>query len=265
MSAPCWRLQRFEARLELERLTARLDLSQPADGLRDIRLAATTPTTLRAAPEQCPAPAGMHVLGIDIPSRQPLDRQAIVESYVRGADLVTAYGESEAWPVRVDATWRAMPPSDACRTLASIDLVVSVRTELLDTRPELAVQGAIPTGEVLRLVDADSFRLQRLPLESSLPLGPGEGPGCLLFRPSGVDSSYVEMVHPTDFQRDELRAAGNRRRHVQIRHRLFPQPLEKGVIFRARVRGVFCRRSDDTRVAAAVYAAFAEAEPPLSS
>ena len=52
---------------------------------------------------------------------------------------------------------------------------------------------------------------------------------------------------------------------LRVSHQLFSERLEKGVILRARLRGVFLPRQRDTRVAAACYTAFAAAEPPLAT
>jgi hypothetical protein len=51
---------------------------------------------------------------------------------------------------------------------------------------------------------------------------------------------------------------------LRLRHRLLWQPLEKGVILRARVRGIFLPRQDDMRIAAACYRQFVVADPPLA-
>ncbi len=105
-----------------------------------------------------------------------------------------------------------------------------------------------------------------LPLPPSAPLrlSPADGPGCVLWRLPGEELSYVEMISPGDFHDDEaaLDAAAHGSR---LRHRLFPQSLEKGVLLRARVRGAFLPRADDCSRAAACYAAFAVAEPPLDA
>jgi hypothetical protein len=72
------------------------------------------------------------------------------------------------------------------------------------------------------------------------------------------------MVHPADFHRDEVHALTPEGR-VRIEHHLFAQALEKGVLLRARVRGVFLARDGDLQLAAEVYRAFAAAEPPLGT
>jgi hypothetical protein len=73
------------------------------------------------------------------------------------------------------------------------------------------------------------------------------------------------MVHPADFQHDELLRNSVQQQAAYLRHRLFPEPLEKGVILRARVRGVFVPRDGDTQIAAECFDAFAATEPPLST
>jgi hypothetical protein len=109
---------------------------------------------------------------------------------------------------------------------------------------------------------ADDEFAPLLPPRDRLVMEPASGPGCLVFRLSGLSLSYIEMVHPADFRHDEL-MPGPARGALRLEHRLFPQTLEKGVILRARVRGAFVPRADDLRIAAESYRAFASAEPPL--
>lgn len=258
MSLPVWQLEEHQARLRLDQWTARLDLSRPAEGLLDIRSASGAFGDLR-------------LLGVEIPSCTPADGRSVIERHVRGADLVATYRESEGWPIRVDALWRAVAGPAPKRSLATVELVVSVWTYLLEVRPELAVQSVVPTAEVLRLVDADSARFELPGADTSiglrgrpLAIEPAAGPGCLVFRLPETDLSYAEMVHPADFRHDELTHGPDSTQAARVRHRLFSEPLEKGVIFRARVRGIFCHRQDDTQIAATCYRAFAGEEPPLA-
>jgi hypothetical protein len=190
-----------------------------------------------------------------------------LENYVRGADLVVAYEQSGPQSVRVDALWRATAPVAADVFLAAVDLVVSVRTDVLDSRPELPVQSMVPAGEVLQLQSLDPVGWTALPLPPAAPvtIGPDSGTGCVLFRLPGSDLSYVEMVHPADFQYDELRRDEFGGHAVHIAHRLFRTSLEKGVILCARVRGIFLKRRGDTECAGQCYAAFAGADPPLGT
>ncbi|MFH1923571.1 MAG: hypothetical protein ABIP48_27240 [Planctomycetota bacterium] len=252
MNSCLWQLDRHNAQLRVAQLTAAIDLSNPAVGLSGLCLSGNSLGDAR-------------VLGIEMPSFPVGRADALAESLVRGADLVADYEESENWPVRVEAVWRAGDRSTSSGALAIIELVISVRTHRLESRPELVVQSALPTTDVLRLADQDTAQFDSIGREGPCVIKPAGGPGCLLFRFPASESSpsYAEMVHPADFVEDRLRVVGESAPSVELRHRLFPGPLEKGVILRARVCAVFCRRDDDAQTAAQCYAAFSAAEPPL--
>ena len=89
-------------------------------------------------------------------------------------------------------------------------------------------------------------------------------PTSLRRRPNRVDLTYVEMIHPADFQHDAVGEDNPEGRTLRITHHLFRTNLEKGVILRARVRGVFLSQQNDAKVVAQCYARFAAADPPLS-
>lgn len=250
-----WRLESHDARLELRRLAAALDLTQPDRGLSNLRI---EDLVLSSA----------HLLGVQIPAFMPDHAIPRLESYTRGNDVSVTYQEGEEWPVRVDAVWRALPSIVApAEVLAAVDLILSVRTDLLDTRPELAVRSTLPAAQVLRLIDASSGRGQvwRSSRDLAPTISAQEGPGCLVFRLPGERLSYVEMVHPADFQRSDLASGAGQDPSVVVRHRLFTERLEKGVILRARVRGAVVAQHLDLDAAASLYAAFAVTDPPLGT
>lgn len=252
MDLRVWQLAGNKAQLRLEGLSASLDLEQPARGIHDIH------PVLNAA-------ADFHVLGIEVPAISHTGRDAIVECYTRSIDLVAAYRETKGWPIQVDVRWQAVGNAGATGLLGAIDMVVSVRTDLLDSRPALAAVSAVPPGEMLRLRDRQSGRFEPLEADGTIGVVPQDGPGCLLFRPVLGDLSYAEMIHPADFDRDEIACGETPEAPVCVRHRLFPQPLEKGVILRARVRGAILARSTDQELASALYAALSTADPPLGT
>jgi hypothetical protein len=252
MNSPLWQLHGHSAQLQLAQLTGRIDLSRPAKGLAGLGCQANS---LENA----------HLLGIRISSLPPGQAEAPVECYVRNSDLVAAYDPSDCRPIQVEARWRAVAPSESNGPLVVIELVVSVRTHLLDGRPEVSVQSAAPAADVLRLTDQRSAEFERLDRRRPCVLDPGGGTGCLVFRLPHSDLSYAEMVHPADFLEDRLQGDAESAPIAKLSHRLFPSPLEKGVILLARVQGMLLPRSDDTRVAAERYAAFAVAEPPLGA
>ena len=254
MQTARWQLDGNVARLSCGDFTAKIDLTKPADGLADNCLGGGRPVS-------------DHLLAIAIPSVPQGDTLSPSECYVRGCDLVAAYKESAARPVHVEVLWRVFGPAPSEEFLAAVELVVSVRTHVLESRPELAVQSDLPVCETLRLRDAESADFNRLapPPEATMEIQPAGGPGCVLFRLAGGELSYAEMVHPADFRSDELVRLSDDDGTVRVVHHLFSGRLEKGVILRARLQGVFLPRRDDAQIAAPFYRAFATAEPPLGT
>lgn len=234
-------------------LAARVDLRRPAHGLFDVAIDANSASFGHS-----------HLLGIEIPSLVS-GEESLFDEYVRSTSLTAVYQPSNAWPIRVDVSWHAMAISQLPPPSTAIDMLVSVRTERLDSRPELAVISALSAVEVLRLMDAKTARYQSVTATPTSPLSIDKqtGPGCLLFRLPEAEVSYVEMIHPLDFQRDEFAVAPGATGTSCLRHHLFPPSLEKGVILRSRVRGVFVPRQEDERLASAAFLAFAGEEPRL--
>lgn len=241
---PSWTLTATDATLHIARFQARLNLARPDEGLHVVAWddAAGTADRLLA----------VRLAGGE--SAAPLLPDG---HYLRGADLVAAYGESAQRPLQTDIVWRALDG-------AGVELIVSVRTSLWDSRPMLDVVSAVAADEVLGL-DAGGFLT---PLASGLgseTTWESPQPGCLVYRLAGSACSYVEMVHPVDFRHGLVRRPGAPSAPAEVTYRLFPDSLEKGVILRARLRGLLLARRDDAARAATLYAAFAAGEPPLAS
>jgi hypothetical protein len=251
MHLPGWHLQTASADLNLGCLSAKVVLAQPDRGLVDFRVDGRELPGLQALGPHCGDSGAW-----------PDDS---LECYQRGADLVAAFRPS-SWPVRVDTLWRAAAGATASGVRGVVDLVISVHTDLLEIRPELAVRSLIPAIEGLRLTGGagatspPSWQAAAMPLVAE----PGAGPGCLLFRLPDVELSYAEMVHPADFQQSDVRRAEGTA-SIEVLHRLFAVRLEKGVILRARVRGIFVDRANDIGRVLDCYREFAEAEPPLGT
>ena len=246
MDSTPWQLQQDRAGLALEGLSGSIHLLRPGDGLTELRR------------DDSPLPR-TRVLGIAVPGFTPGDAGALIECRVRAGDLAAAYRESAAWPVRLDTLWRAMPLEGA---FGAIELVLSVRTYTLDCRPQLTVLSVIKADEVLAVAEDGTSR--PLPPTAGEWTAVGDArPCCVVLRMAGAALSYAEMVHPSDFQRDELLRESDPIVPAQLRHWIFPSALEKGVILRARIRGFFLPREHDLRLAASAARAFAASEPPL--
>ena len=250
MTLSAWKLNGRLARYHSDHLSAEVDLAHPADGVFHVRVAGTHVNDMR-------------ILGVAMPSHVAGEADAIGDAYVRLADLAATYDASKNWPVRVDTVWRGVSRSSHQEFVAAIELLVSVRTDSLNSRPRMAVESTFSGGDVALSADRNAERFEAF-ASSTVDWASDRQDaccGCIVFRPTGSDLSYVEMVHPADFRRDELVGGGNA--PFGVRHHLFDDSLEKGVILRARLRGVFVPRANDTQLASQQYAAFRASEPPL--
>jgi hypothetical protein len=261
MDAKAWNLEDRWAKLRLGKLAATVDLLEPARGLHEL--------WVNERPWHA---ARLLEVGIGAAVATQLD------AYVREKDLVVTYEQTDARPFRAQVYWRALPCTHGAS--AAIELVLSVQTSLWDSDPGLTVGSIVPGSECLRLVKVEEQLVERLApaashgqhgdvswaMSKQALVESFNGTGCFLFRAPQTDVTYVEMVHPVDFSCSLLDAQPQGlERHFEIRHRLFVQRLEKGVILRARVRAAFLPRQDDVAAAAALYQEFAAAEPPLTA
>ncbi len=253
MSHATWTLQDSAAFAQFSSLAARLEPCRPQSGLSDLRWRGKTLN-------------GHQILGVELPSANGESAdETLIDCYPRGSDLIATYAQTPERPSRIQIYWRAASFHVGDREAAIVDLQVSVQTNLLDSHPRLQAFSRLPRGEVRRLVDASAGVFAPLSISASGPavLAPEQGPGCLLFRWPQSDASYLEMIHPSDFGRDDLAAYEDER--LQLKHGLFPGSLEKGVILRARIRGGYLDNADDELVAAAAYREFLDSPPPLTT
>jgi len=170
MRQPTWQLDAARATLAGGSLEGRLDLASPAEGLGGLRLRGADWTE-----------AGL--LGLDWQAPLPVGPEVLAERFARAADLVAAYKETPDHPVRVDAVWRARSPASGDGFLAAVDLIVSVRTSLLDARPALSVRSRAAACEVLRLADVESGLFETVALSRPWAVA----------RPSSSDASCVVL------------------------------------------------------------------------
>jgi hypothetical protein len=243
-----WRLDDHRAQLNLGELQAAVDIAQPGIGLHDIILCGT-----RIAPAS--------LLAARFAGQDPRQPQTVSDCFIRGRDLVVTYAQLFERPVRLQIYWRALGESDAPGCLAAVDVQVSVQTSLLEAWPALVIHSRLPTQGVSRLPRDGAAR--RAQASNDDPVTGSKIAGCWLCRLPVIGLTYGEMVHPADVEREELvkAHAGT----TEISHHLFSQPLEKGVILRARARGVFVPIAGDLRTMAAAYDRFLAAPLPLTT
>jgi hypothetical protein len=258
MHIPFWQVENHCASLCMERLSGSIDLSRPGNGITRLSIDGQ--------------PLDSASLFQIAQGAAPLSTSDVaqVDHYVRGADLVATYEETDSRRLRAQLYWRA-PRSSMRDVLGAIELIASVQTSLLESDPLLTVQSVLPTAEVSLLKSAAdvSYQQVRGPAATNFDFRSHGKVCCFLVRPSGASWSYAEMVHPLDAQSSRVEfqssSSGPSSNMVLLQHRLFEERIEKGVILRARVWGLFLPRDGDLAAAAAHYRAFAAQEPPLST
>jgi hypothetical protein len=241
------------ARIQFERCAASVDWHDPRRGLGEVQLDGGLFSDF-------------HPLAPELTALTALELAA-AEHYVRGGDLVATYPDRPANQLRTQVYWRAgTHPRDGA--LAAIELVVSVQTSLLDSCPKIAIGSHLHASEALRMTDSQSGAFTSIvpPSAEVDPDSVADAPHCYLFRLPGRQYSYIEMIHPADVQSTTwdgwLHGPHYR---LQLRHELFADRLEKGVILRARVLGVLVDRRDDRTAALRHWQRFLVEDLPLTT
>lgn len=235
-SAAEWKLDENRARLTVGPLSAVVDLAAPQRGLHQM--------TLDAQPL-----VGCELLGVE------LDRAGwtLIDSYQRGGDLIASFAETPSAAASTQVYWRAALLQVHDVICPTIDLEISVQTSRLENRPVVRTRSRLPAGDMAGFATLP-------PAQSAARELFDHG---IVFRPSGWSASYVEMVHPSGAEASEISKPSETT--TEIAHWLFECELEKGVILRARARGMFVPRSDDLLFAAAAWLQFLDEPPPLTT
>ena len=246
-----WSLAEKTAKLNLEGLQAELRLATPESGLSNIKV----------GHEHLP---GKMLQVCFVPSIVESAETAPSESYVREQDLVADYPASQHFPFRSWVYWRILPTTEN-PALAALESIVSTQTDLLDSHPKVAVKNSLPAIELWRLKSLEKAELKQISLSKSdtQRVHHTQGPGCYLWRLSGDRYSYAEMIPPSDFCSTEIRR--DEQGLVSVSHQLFDRSLEKGVILRARVRGILLERGSDAVCAMNWYRDLLRSELPLTA
>lgn len=290
MPAATWQFVGKSATLETPNLAARVDPENPRAGLRIERLCG----------EQLQG-AALFAIALDPISAAAADAGASpVECFIRGNDLVATYAETVDRPFRAQIYWRLiaiedeptgsssddrLPGNDLRTPFGIVELIASVQTSLLDLDTALTVCTTFGQVESWQLWDATENR----PVSNGQAANPtkvadfdrsfdrpaakvvvpdfneSNSRDCCLIRPAGSLPSYIEMVHPTDFRQTTFEWMSESPPVVQLTHRLFAERLEKGVILRSRIRGLFVPRNHAEELARSEYRRFALSEVPLTA
>lgn len=214
-----WIVDDQTARLGCASLSAQLNVDQPADGLHNLVLGDDVRLDARLL--------GIATAGGVV--AQPAD------TYVRGADFVSTQSGTNEFPFRTQAYWSAAALSDG---VVAATLTLSLQTNLLDTRPEIAVVSQFgPTALAPPRVSPTA---------------------CVGSTSAGVTIAIVP--HPTD-------AVDARGEVDGAEHRLWLRPpfLEKGVIRRFRIAALLFTGDDTEAKLERAIGEFADLPAPLTT
>jgi len=223
-----WQLDGTTARLRTAQLTAEINLLQPNLGLGKMHYhKAAVPGSVLGV-----------VSGNDRTKLAPSD---LKDTFARGNDLVATYAETKARPFSVQVYWRA---TTGVNGEVVLDAILSLQTDLLESYPTLSVE--------TNFTDA-----------AEIPPVCAVGNDGTLVQPSGQAWSYAEATHPDD--QGTLQIEQTQPARVELKRELAGDFMEKGVIRRLRVRGVFLPRENDEALAKKLLASLATEEPPLTA
>ena len=185
---------------------------------------------------------------------QTKSKLEVAESYVRGNDQVLACTTSDAPPIHWHLYWRASRFESA---LDQLDLIVSLQTPALESYPSILVATALPAESVWKVPGSEG---------ESQPFTDGEkncDAKCVLMRIRDSQWSYLQMGLPEDDCELALQETTSGLLHLE--QRMGGHFLEKGVIRRLRIRGLFLPRDNDLASAGMYRDAFYAEQPPLTT
>ncbi|HEV2968958.1 MAG TPA: hypothetical protein VGY55_03145 [Pirellulales bacterium] len=273
MQSSPWRIDGHTARLESATFRAEIDLLNPSAGVSrlEVRGAAISDGALfRVKLPPFSSAYSVGEVSTSGASGQSAHERSL-DFFSRGNDLVAVYGEAAGNPFRAQIYWRLLPalPFDSAdntnQSIAALELILSIQTSLLDSDPALAVETNLATNKISQLTESNNCRFVDLPIPSASELvNANLATGCFVFRPANARMVYIEMVHPADFRHSTLERVGQSGT-LRLAHRLFAERLEKGVILRSRIRGIFAAAETDLAAISRAYQEFAESEPPLTA
>lgn len=186
------------------------------------------------------------------------DEQKPTEVYARGDDIVATYPQTPQLEVQRQVYWRNSAP---VANGQGIELILSIQTSSLDSRPSVDVTSTVPMDECWRW-STDASKPERLSPDGWETTGEH---ALLLFRNKNWSFSYAEMVFPSDLARVRTARCSENPDHVLVTHSLRIERLEKGVIRRARMLGIFVSRDTDVELVRETRRIFTAEVPPLTT
>jgi hypothetical protein len=241
-------------------LTAQVEIARPDAGLHAITVGA------------CKLTAGLHSvhrIPDSIPGQQPAPWDKfrwplpVAEAYVRGNDLVITYSANDEWPFSPQIYRQANSLVCVPSVIASVSLLVSVQTQLLDTWPRIGVRSTLPSQELLQVTSCDARLPQAEAISGESRTAGATAACCIVCRLGETPLSYIEIMQANDYCGVKVRQGAELCEEVEWE--LFSEFLEKGVIRRARLHSALLPRENDLEIAAACCHAVQQSSLPLTT
>ena len=249
-----WTVADQQAQLQTSQFSAVLDIALPTQGLQELSFAG----------ERLPSGA---LLGMSwATGLNPLSE--IRDHYTSENSLVVRYADPGKDSHQMQLRWQFVhPQQDLPR--GAVELVISLEASLLMQLPKWRTISRVSMRPVYGFGGEVSQTWQALST-SSTPEGEKSSPeeaDCrmILCRFPGQDLSYVEMIHPRDPALSIFTdPKPGSEETICWGMQMAGDYLEKGVILRRRVRGVFLPAEQDEILAQEAYQQFLDLAPPLN-
>ncbi|WP_425396134.1 hypothetical protein [Aeoliella sp.] len=166
----------------------------------------------------------------------------LLDTYVRDDDLVCLTGPTDSFPFHTQLYWTLRKVESSPTPLAALSLLVSVRTDLLDTHPTIDVttEAAARSSSELSVLDGKAYVVSLR-----------------------EDVTLVDFATPEDCAQQQLHAADDQR--TTIERSLFGHFLEKGVIRSGRLFAALYAGEVTESQAAEVCEQLSATELPLTT
>jgi len=248
-----WQLTGKTVTWQSDELRLSVDLLHPELGFQDINY--LTDPVPRASLMKVSPPPGTTAASLQLD-----------DSYVRENDLVVHYVEP-AGGVRPEFRWRILPAGrDAGTGGIAIDMLISTRSDLLDSDPTLEIQSCVPAGacDVLRdSVDAARMVFPAAEPDRSFDLDCSCSTCALSFRLADAPLVFTQIFSTADAVRASL-TAGPGKEIITSTISFFPGRLERGVMRRVRLRGLLAAAECAERALEEQWADMITSPPPLA-
>jgi hypothetical protein len=247
-----WTAENQHWRFNHPGLQARWNLASPEDGLGDIQLNDKALPNIRILQCRNSSSAG-----------EPED--FLVDHYIREDDLVATYIQT---PKRANRKQIYLRRAGFLygQSLTGMEIIFSMQTDRLDGDPQLQIRGELPISRLHALVNAAAPRWQTIETPSeALELPSSEFCGAFVTELADSKIIYAQIIDPSDFLGARLIKLSEETDVYSLSLPVFGSALEKGVIRRGRVTGLFFEADDALDQVLRFYQWYRESAPPLAT